>query len=247
MKRSLLFTIGCITLSLTLVSVAKAAGDLTVDAVLAKYVDASGGKAALEKVTSRVVKIKIESEAFGPSEGQVYSVAPNKLRSHIDLPNSGAIDEGFDGSVAWAKSPWQELREKSGDELAKAKRDAEFYRILKFKSLYPDLALKGTEKVGDEEANVLESKPTPTSKEKFWFSSKTGLLLRQDSEFEGPQGAVAVSAVAQDYKTIDGIKYPGAMRMKISAGGQSFEMTMKFVEIQHNPKIEEAKFAKPSA
>ncbi len=217
------------------------------DSVLTKYVDASGGKAALEKITSRVTKIKIESDTFGASEGQIFAAAPNKVVSHIDLPNSGSMEEGFDGSVAWAKSPWESLRLKAGDELAKVKRDADFHKILDFKKVYPGLAVKGTEKVGEEEASVLESKPSATSKEKFWFSNKSGLLIRQESEFAGPQGAITVSVVAQDYKTTDGIKYPGAMKMKVSAGGQNFEFTMKFVDIQHNVKIDDAKFAKPSA
>jgi len=247
MKHSLLFAASWVGLSLACAGVAGAADETSVDSVLAKYVTASGGKAALEKVSSRVTKVKIESEAFGPSEGQIFSSAPNKIRSHIDLANSGSMDEGFDGTVAWTKSPWQELRAKAGDELAKAKRDAEFSRILHFKTVYPGLVLKGTEKVGDEEANVLESKPSATSKERFWFSAKSGLLVRQDSEFEGGQGTVTVSVLPQDYKAFDGINYPNTLKMKVSTGGQSFEFTMRFLEIQHNVKIEEAKFAKPAA
>ncbi|MGH7973219.1 MAG: hypothetical protein ACREIC_31255, partial [Limisphaerales bacterium] len=165
MKNSLLFAASWVGLSLAFAGAAQAADEPSVDSVLAKYVSASGGKATLEKITSRVTKIRIESEALGASEGEVYSLAPDKIASHIEMPNSGAIDEGFDGKVAWAKSPWQELREKAGDELAKARRDAQFYRILNFKKVYPDLAYKGVEKVGDEEACVLESKPTATSKE----------------------------------------------------------------------------------
>jgi len=247
MKPGLLSCSVGVILSLAIQNSASAAEEQTVDSILAKYITASGGKAALEKVNSRVVKVTIESEAFGPSEGQVFAVPPNKLASHIQLPNAGSIDEGFDGTIGWAKSPWQELRLKSGEELAKTRRDAEFYRILRFKSIYPGLAFKGTEKVGDEEANVIESTPSAKSSEKFWFSVKTGLLIRQDSGFEGPQGSVSTSALPQDYKTVDGIKYPGTLKLKITAGGQTFEMTMKFADIQHNVRIDDAKFVKPSA
>ncbi|HVV70829.1 MAG TPA: hypothetical protein VHI52_04900, partial [Verrucomicrobiae bacterium] len=247
MKSSLLFAASWVGLSLVFAGAAGAAETPSVDSILAKYVSASGGKPALEKITSRVVKIHIESEAFGTSDGEVYAAAPDKVASHIEMPNSGAIDEGFDGKVAWAKSPWQELREKAGEELAKARRDAQFYRVVNFKQVYPELVFKGTEKVGDEDAYLLESKPSATSSEKFWFGAKSGLVLRQDSAFDGPQGAVGVSVLAQGYKAIEGIQYPSAMKMKISAGGQTFEMTMKFLEVQHNVKIDPAKFAKPSA
>lgn len=247
MKLERSITVGLLGLALVCTNLTQAAEGPTVDSVLEQYVAASGGKAALEKINSRVMKFKIESDALGASDGQIYSMVPNKIVSHIELANSGSIDEGFDGTVAWAKSPWQALRVKKGDELAKAQRDAEFHRITKFKTVYPDLALKGTDRVGTEEAYVLETKPSATSKEKFWFSVKSGLPLRQDTEYEGQQGQVTSTAVVQGYKTVEGVKYPEQLKISISAGGQSFEFTMKFVEIEHNPRIDPAKFAKPSA
>lgn len=226
---------------------ARAADAPSLDSILAKNIEAMGGKAALEKVNTRVLKFKMESEAIGASEGEIFAKAPNKQRTQIELSSSGTISEGFDGSIAWAQSPWQPLREKTGDELAKTKRDAEFHRELKLKSIYPDLAYKGTEKAGDEEVYVLESKPSASSKERFYISTKTGLVVRQDSEFEGGQGQVALSLLAQDYKAFDGIKYPTQVKLKVSAGGQDFEFTMKILEVKHNVTIEDTKFAKPSA
>jgi len=247
MKLNASFIAGGVIASLAYALAAGAAETPSVDAIVAKYVTALGGKAALEKVTSRAVKIKIESENFGASEGEVFTKAPNKQVSHVEMTGAGAIDEGFDGAVAWVKSPWEALRVKAGDELAKVKRDMEFYRDLKLKTLYPDLALKGIEKVGEEEAYVLESKPSTTSKEKYWFSVTSGLVLRRDSEYEGPQGAVTASVLLKDYHTVEGLKYPGTMKMKFSAAGQSFEFSMKFIEVKHNVPVDDAKFAKPAA
>jgi hypothetical protein len=247
MKRCILPFYLWLTAAVAWTTLARAAETPSVDTILAKYVTASGGKAALEKITSRVFKIRVESDSFGASEGEVYAVPPNKQRTHLDLSGAGSMDEGFDGAVAWAKSPWEGLRVKAGDELAKVKRDAEFSRILKMKTIYPDLACKGTEKVGEEEAYVLESKPTATSQERFWFSTKSGLILRQESEFQGPQGKVSTTGLIQEYKAVDGIKYPEKIKLKISAGDQVFEFTMKFLEIQQNVKVEDSKFAKPAA
>jgi outer membrane lipoprotein-sorting protein len=226
---------------------ARAADGPSVDSILAKHIEAMGGKAALEKVNSRVLKFKMESETIGASDGEIFAKAPNKQRTQIELSNSGTINEGFDGSVGWAQSPWEPLREKTGDELAKTKRDAEFHRELKLKSIYPDLAYKGTEKAGEEEVYVLESKPSASSKERFYLSTKTGLVVRQDSQFEGAQGQIVLSLLAQDYKAFDGIKYPTQLKMKVSAGGQNFEFNMKILEVKHNVTIEDTKFAKPSA
>ena len=247
MKFNLILASALILSTLTVARGADTAGVPSVDSILAKYVAACGGKEALEKTTSRAMKFKFESDATGSSEGEILSKAPNKQWSKIDLTGVGMMNEGFDGAVAWAKSPWEGLRVKSGEELAKVKRDSDFHRNLKLKSLYPGLAYKGKEKAGDEEAYLLESKPTASSKESFLFGAKTGLLLRQESQFEGPQGIVKVTMLAQDYKAFDGLKYPGQLKLKISAGGQNFDFTMKVLEVKHNVKIEDAKFAKPSA
>ena len=229
-------------------AVCAVAAEPTVDSILSKYVEALGGKATLEKVQSRVVKVKVESESFGTSEGTFYAKPPNKQRSEIEISGQGTLSEGFDGTTAWAKTPWQDLREKTGDELAKVKRDAEFHRELKLKSLYPGLAYKGTEKIGEEEGYVLESKPTSSSKEKFVFSSKSGLLLRQESEYSGQDGNPVIIIVSPlEYKTFEGMKYPARMKMKYSMGGQTFEFTMSFTELKSNVEIDEAKFKKPSA
>lgn len=246
MKLANLLTSVLIGSFLTFARPTAAADTPTVDAILAKHVEAVGGKEAMEKIHSRLVQFKIESETIGNGEGEVLNQAPDCQRSHIDLGSAGIIDEGFDGTVAWAKNPWEGLRIKTGDELDKVRRDVRFNRELKFKSLYPDLACKGSEKVDDEDAWLLESKPSASSKEKFWFSAKTGLLLREDSEFQGPQGVVKVSTFPRDYKAYDGLKVPGALKMKISTAGQEFEFTMKFLSVKHNVPIDEAKFAKPA-
>jgi hypothetical protein len=246
MKSASMFAVALIGSSLTLARPGVAADAPTVDSILAKFVEALGGKAAFEKVHSRVVQFRLESQSLGDCEGEALAKAPDRQRSHIDLGGPGVIDEGFDGTVAWVKNPWEGLRVKTGDELAKVKRDAQFNRELKLKSLHPDLAYKGKEKVGDEEAWLLESKPTASSKESWWFSTKSGLLLRQDSQYEGPNGTLNVSALPQDYKAFEGLKVPGSMRVEVLGGGQKLEFALKFLGVKYNVEIDAAKFAKPA-
>lgn len=247
MKTNTLVTSSLILGALVLGTNARAAETPSVDSVLAKYESALGGKAATEKITSRMLKIQLQSDTISASDGEIYAKPPNKQCSKIELANMGTITEGFDGTVAWAKTPWEDLRVKAGDELAKVKRDAVFNREMKLKTIYPDLAYKTTEKVDGEDVYVLEAKPTSSSKEKLSFSAKTGLLVRQDSEFEGPQGIVKVTSLPQDYQPEGGLKYPRLIKVKFSAGDQAFEFTMKVLEVKHNVTIDDAKFTKPSA
>ncbi len=247
MKQKALFAAGLVLASLGLALSTRAADAPSVDSILNRHVAAVGGKAALERISSRVVKVKIHSETLGDSGGELYAKAPNKLMSQIEVGANGTMTEGFDGKVAWAKTPWEGLRGKTGDELVKAKRDAEFYQELKLRALYPDLAYKGTEKVEGEDALVLEARPTATSKERFTYSAKTGLLVRRESQFQGPQGQINVTLLAQDYRAVDGIKYPYMLKIKLSSGGRTFELNWNVIEVKHGVKIEDAKFARPQA
>lgn len=245
MRMRMLFPI----VSLAMVMAAAAAEKTsTVDAILAKYINAIGGKTAMEKVKTRTCKGRVEIPAMSVgSEWDFRGKAPNKQVTSWELSGSGAITDGFDGTTAWAKSPIDGLRIKKGDELAKVKRDAEFYRELKMKAQYPDLAYKGSEMLEGEEVQVLESKPSPTSKERFSFSSKTGLLVRQQSEFDGQQGRVRVNARMFDFRLVDGVRYPHLLKCNVEVGDQKFDFSIKLAEIKHNLPIADAVFAKPAS
>ncbi len=220
----------------------------SVDAILTRYVTALGGKPALEKITSHSFKGKLQvSGVADSSDWEFCSKAPNRQWSHTEIPGVGEITDGFDGTVAWSKSAFGGLRVKSGDELAKVKRDSDFYRDLKLKTLYPGLALKGTDKVDEEPAQILEAKPTPASVERFWFSTRSGLLVKQESEFQGPDGKVKIMMRLTDYRPVETIQYPHLFKCSLEAGGQTFDFSIKFNEMRHNVPIEDARFAKPAS
>jgi zinc protease len=220
----------------------------TVDAILAKYINAMGGKAAMEKIKTRTCKGRLEIPAMSVgSEWDFSGKAPNKQVTNWELSGSGMITDGFDGATAWAKSPVDGLRVKKGDELAKVKRDAEFYRELKMRSLYPDLAYKGSEALEGDAVQVLESKPSASSKERFSFSSKTGLLVRQQSEFDGPQGRVRANARMFDFRPVEGVLYPHLLKCDLQIGDQKFEFSIKLAEIKHNLPVADTVFAKPAS
>lgn len=221
-----------------------AAADLpSVDKILEKYVTALGGKAAIEKLSSRVAKGSFELPAMGASGTfEAFGKAPNKSGSKVEIAGFGEIRNGFDGTTGWAQDPMSGLRVMSGAELAATKLDAEFFKDLKMKELYKQLVVKGKEKVGSAEAFVVEATPAEGSPEKYYFDAATGLLLRQDTERETPQGKMAIETTFEDYRVVDGVQVWHTMKQNTPA----FAITMKVTEVKHNVTIEDAKFAKPS-
>ncbi|MCI0486999.1 MAG: hypothetical protein L0229_10405 [Blastocatellia bacterium] len=221
----------------------KAKGSMpAVDQILDKYVKAIGGKAAIEKHTSRVMRGTIDIPAAGVSgSAEIYAKAPDKSLAVITIAGYGAVQEGFDGTVAWSDTPETGLREKSGAELAATKLDAHFYRDLNLKKLYPKMELKGEDKVGERAAYVIEATPAGADPEKWYFDAESGLLLRMDMEREGPTGKLPVEVYFDNYKEVDGVKLPSSIRQVTPA----FTINLMIDKITHGEAIDDAKFKKP--
>lgn len=216
----------------------------SVDQVLDRYVKALGGRAAIEKINSRVMKGTFEIPSFAGVKGtiEIYEKAPNKEMAIVNIPGLGTQAEGFDGQIAWELQPDSGVvHEKSGLELASAKREAEFYGDLKLKELYSTLTLKGVEKVGEREAYVVEAVPAIGSPDRFYFDTQTSLLLRKDSIAEGAEGKKPVQEFYGDYRIVDGVMLPFSLR-QVSPG---LEFIVKLAEVKQNVPVDDAKFHKP--
>jgi hypothetical protein len=215
----------------------------TVDQVLSRYVEALGGRTALERLKTRVMKgsqIRFDGTA---SPLEIYRAAPNKLVAIVTTAN-GVVASGFNGTVGWSRNP-RGQRELSGEQLAQMKRTAEFYSDLRLKELYPKMTLEGTEKVGDREAYVIRTQVSEKRVEKLYFDTQTGLLVRNLGLDETILGYIPDQQDLSDYREVDGVKLPFSIQMSYVDPWVGW--TRKFTEVKHNVPVEETKFNIPSA
>jgi hypothetical protein len=122
------------------------------------------------------------------------------------------------------------------------KRGADFYQELNYKKNYAKMEVKGKEKVGSYDTYVIEATPTEGGPEKLYFDVNTGLLVRQDGEFDGPQGKTQVETYVDDYKVVDGVKVAHTMKQV----NPQMTWVIKLTEVKNNIEIDGAKFGKPS-
>ncbi len=218
------------------------------DEVLAGYVAALGGRAALEKLLSRVAKGTFEVSGIamgGPVE--MYAKAPNKMLTVLHMPGQEIFKDGFDGAVGWEQNPDDGITDKTGLEQGSAMRDADFYQPLKLRLQYPNLVFKGPGKVSlgkggsgkveEHDAVVLEA-PRNGRPRLFYFDSRTGLLLR--TEEHDATGKITDAVEYADYREVDGAKVPFIIYIV-----QDAHFTIKLTEVKHNVTIDDAIFVKP--
>ncbi len=220
------------------------------DTVLARYVEAIGGQARIEKLSSRVIEGEVEMSLVpGTFALRVLAKAPDRQLSVITIPGFGEMQEGYDGTNAWVKNPMVGVADRPAVELPKVRRDAQFHRELQYRKIFPDLAVKSVDRSGPEPLVVTESRPDPKSLERFYFSQTSGLLVRQDSEFEGQTGRVAATATYEDYREVNGgVRLPHAIRITArSAEGIEMNLKLTVKEVKHNVSLDDATFRKPAS
>ena len=209
----------------------------SVDQILERYAEAVGGKQAIEKVTSRVLKgSRVGADGVLVPE-EVYAKAPNKLLTITSYPNL-VFRTGFNGAQGWARSSQGE-RDLSGEMLSQLKREAEFYKETRLKEMYSKMAVVGRTTIGEREAYVIEATPNGDgSPEKLYFDAQTGLLVRKYVESKTALGPFPTQTDYEDYKEVDGVKLPLTIRWSIPGRVWGRKIT----EVKQNVPLDDAQF-----
>ena len=227
----------------------------TVDQILAKYVQALGGEAALRKVTSRTITgtqyIPTGPGGTVPTPASVerYLKAPNLAVTIYRAPTY-AISQGFDGTSAWSQDQAGRVTEPVKLDVGRAARAADFYEPLNLKREYPQMTVRGIEHVNGHDAYLVVGVPQGDLPESLYFDMNTGLLLRKQTVLPTPIGDSPYQADFDDYRdTGSGVKFPFLIHMSPSNARTELapEAMLRVTKVEDNKAIEDAKFAKPAA
>lgn len=226
----------------------------TADQVVERFIAATGGRAAYAKLRSRSASGTITlSTPAGDMTGSIEMVneAPNKARSliKVDLTALGAgqlvLDQRFDGIDGYVLDTLQGNRPLEGSQL-EAMRNTSFpHPLLNYKELGATVQLIGKEKVGDRDAHVIVLEPPSGPPTRFSIDAETYLLLEAVMKIDVPQlgREVEQRTTLHDYREVDGVKLPYLARA--TSAVQNYTIT--FTTVEHNVRVDPARFVKPPA
>ena len=210
------------------------------DEVIARYIRAIGGDAAIGNLKTRTSRgTETTTNRMTPPQTlpvEILQAAPDKSLIARNDPRGGTL-EGFDGSKGWTKDA-RGQREVTGRELVDIKRRADFFRYLKIKESYPQMRVLAKEKVRGREAYVVGATSRGDSREKLYFDVDTGLLVRQFIAFKTAFGSIPEVTDFDDYREVSGVKLP----FTITWSRPPFSSTLHFAEIRLNAIIDETRF-----
>lgn len=216
-------------------------GSLTVDELLARYVEALGGAKAINAITSRVMKgtVDIAGQSRGGSF-ESYIQAPNKSMSVMEAYPIGRVKAVYNGRSGWTQTVEGVKPVKRAAELAALQRDSDIHAPLRVKSNYAKVTLAGTSHIGYREVYVLDLQPAVGGVERFYLDAKTYLPVRLNMVRQFGAVAAAAEIYFDDWRAVDGIKYPFSISQRFDR--VTFSITIN--EIRHNVPLD-AKLFEP--
>ena len=223
--------------------------------ILANYVAALGGEQNLKKIKTRLITAQqdVPTGPGGvnpvPAQVEIYQKAPNLLL-RVAKTNQATLLSGFDGTTAWGQDPRGRVVPAVELEAIRERRGADLYEPLNIVKEYSDLKVEGTEKVGAAEAYVLVGRPSEGIPVRFYFDTKSGLLVRRLTVVPTAAGDSPFQVDYEDYRNAgSGVKYP--FRIHMEPAGSRTELithsTIQVKQIQENVAIDDAKFVKPES
>ncbi len=210
--------------------------------ILDKYVDATGGKAAYEKLRTEVSTSNLTFAATGLSGTiTIYRAAPNKSYMAMEIPGAGKIEEGTDGEIAWSNSAIQGPRVKDGDEKNLAFLMAAFASEVRWRDFYKSAETVGAEDVNGKSCYRVEMLSNDGLKQTRWYEKETSLLAKVAMTVKSAMGEVPTETVMGDYRADGGILRPHKSTTKVM--GQ--EIVTVVESVKPNVEIEPSRFAPP--
>ncbi len=194
--------------------------------VIEKYLTAIGGKEAIKNTQDRTTIMR------GTAMGQNITIiakqkAPNKMRQEI---KAGGMDQViiFDGEKGVMNVMNQKIEVKD-KELEALKIEASMDFMLDPESFGIKIFYEGTEKLDGKDVNKIKMIMPSGLRSFSYFDSESGLKLKEQKEMQTQMGLGEQTLVYEDYKEIEGVKYPHKIIQ--SFGGQSIEVTVSSIKV----------------
>lgn len=193
-----------------------------------KYLQAVGGRAALEKTTTRVIKGKLDIPAAGASGTMtMVTKAPNSAKVTQELKGLSKSERGTNGTIAWEVSD-AGPRLIEGDELAEFLRTADTQNELNIEKHY---AVKTVAKEQVNGSDAFKVEMTATKDKAVvhqFYDAKSGLLVKRTEKAKSPMGEVDVATTFEDYTKYGDVHVPKTTRQKV----MNFEVVITVTEAQ---------------
>lgn len=223
----------CAMAALLAPGLAQAADTPSVEKILDKALEATGGRDAHEAIKTRIAEGSFTLMDMAIEAEFTNYIAPPNVYTDIFMGAFGSVERGLTDGVAWELSPVEGPKILDGEEADSQKRQAALNEFLDWKKYYTDAKVLGEATVGERPAWEVEFTTTAGKKLKHYFDKEDGLMKQTVAE--------NVTSVYSEFKESNGVTLPH----KITSMGGRYGIEINIAEFVHNQEIPADKFTLP--
>jgi len=201
--------------------------DVNVQKVLNNYIEAIGGRAKLDKVTSVLIKAEAELQPGMMMQMEMKKTASNQFMQDLSMMGNSVSKQVLDGNAGYVVVQGQK-KDMTPEEVKKVQAESSPFPEVNY--LNQDVKLEKIEKVNGENAYKIKV----SDELSVFYSVESGLKLKETRTV--PQGSTSI--FYKEYKDVTGIKFP--FRMTQTMGPRNIDFIIK--EIKVNEGVSDADF-----
>jgi hypothetical protein len=202
--------------------------------VLAGYRKAVAG----DGVKTIYLKATVDSSGRPPIAVQIDLELPDRLAQRATVGGTEIL-QVIDRDHGWAIVPGRAI-EMTPTVLEQARKQVAILGPLKVPEAEAPRKTTTLETIGGRTFAVVESQGA-RHLERLYFDMQTGLLYKRAGDTHTPLGDYPTETVYEDYRDIDGVKFPFRMITRNPASSTSYN----FSEIRFNQPIDPSSFERP--
>jgi hypothetical protein len=224
---------------------AAAAEAQTVDEVLAKHIEARGGVAKLRSIQTVRIERTVAA-TFNDIEIVIYKKRPDFYRSEQKPEGSPNVTVRGFSETAWESVNGKTSVREGAGPVEQREVDGDFDGFLvDHREKGHTVALEGRQRAGAVDAWKLKVTMKSGAVRYVYLDASTFLETRHEATIEvAPNRRIATTITFNDWREVNGVKFPFAIDEERDAPGQTFLFYTKKIEV--NVPMDEAMFKMPS-
>lgn len=200
---------------------------VTVEKVYADYIEAVGGRDAVEEVESVVMKAETSVQGMALNLTMKRTM-DGKLNQEVSVGGNVMSKQIFDGEAGFVMAQGQKIPYNE-DQIKTAKIDANPFPELKV----GDATLEGIETVEGVDAYVVAL----SDNYKAYYNVDSGLKMQTVQTMSQAGQTMSIPTGYSDYQEVEGVKFP--FKMTQAAGPQTFEFDVTEILVNEGVSAED--------
>jgi hypothetical protein len=164
---------------------------------------------------------------------EMMAARPNRRLVRVNIPGIGAIEEGFDGKIAWSIDPISGPALVVGRELTERADDAWFDAPLHEPDFVTDMSVVGREEFDRRQAYRVSVRTKAVLEQFELFDVETGQQLGYEARRETPMGTVPIISTYRDYRKFGALTMAATISQRVL--GMDQVMTFTAIEFDKVP------------